>query len=84
MLDQHFSSARARHKLRVGPLGPLMDGFAQHLHEHGYTRVSARAILRHVAHWSRVCALEGEARANRHDAGTRGTISERPPAVLFL
>lgn len=60
MLDDHFSSTRARHKLRVGPLGPLMDGFAQHLHEQGYTRASARAVLGHVAHWSRYALWSGK------------------------
>lgn len=59
MLDQYFSSARARRKLRVGPLGSVMDGFAQQLQEQGYTRVSARQILRHVAHWSRYALWMG-------------------------
>jgi site-specific recombinase XerD len=64
MLERYFKSTRARLKLRVGPLGPHLDGFAQHLHDQGYAHYSTRDTVRHAAHWSRYAHWLGKREAS--------------------
>ena len=48
----HFEIAELD-RLRYGPLGSHLDGFAQCLSEQGYSRLAATCKIRLVAHWSR-------------------------------
>ena len=50
MLDKYFESLFTLEQLRNGPSGPLLDGFAQSLHEDGYSRLTARTYLRAAHH----------------------------------
>jgi len=50
MLDKYFESLFTLEQLRNGPSGPLLDGFAQSLHEDGYSRLTARTYLRAAYH----------------------------------
>ncbi len=49
MLDQFYVFPSTRERLRLGPLGPHIDGFARHLSERGHPRSTARHKIRSVA-----------------------------------
>ena len=50
MLENYFEAAATLTRLRSGPPGPFIDGFAASLHEAGYRRWTARGYLRAAAH----------------------------------
>ena len=50
MLDKYFESAFRLERLRHGPSGPFLDGFAGSLYEDGYSWLTARAYLRAAHH----------------------------------
>jgi hypothetical protein len=49
MIDQFYAAPSSWERLRLGPLGPYIDAFAQHLSERGYMRPAARHKIRVVA-----------------------------------
>lgn len=50
MLDTYFEAAATLARLRTGPFGPFMDGFAGTLCAVGYGRWTARGFLRGASH----------------------------------
>jgi len=53
MVDHFFVEPRALKRLRTGPLGVHIDGFAQRLWEHGYANQSGKIRLRLIGELSR-------------------------------
>ncbi len=51
MLDKYFESPFTLEQLRNGPSGPLLGGFAQSLHEDGYSWWTAQTYLRAANHF---------------------------------
>jgi hypothetical protein len=50
MLETHFAAPKALERLRAGPSGPYMDGFAASLKRDGYGAATAVRYLRAAAH----------------------------------
>jgi len=50
MLEKYFEAAPTLARLRLGPTGPFLDGFAAVLDGAGYARWTARGYLRAAAH----------------------------------
>jgi hypothetical protein len=50
MLVTYFENTYTLNRLRSGPLGQYLDGFAQHLDEQGYAKSVARRMLNAGAH----------------------------------
>ena len=50
MLEIYFESSYTLYRLRSGPLGNYIDGFAQALKDNGYSKQTARRYLRSGAH----------------------------------
>ncbi len=50
MLETYFSARKTLARLRTGPSGPHIDGFADALEREGYSRASAVRYLRAAAH----------------------------------
>ena len=50
MLETYFSAPKTLHRLRTGPSGPHIDGFADTLERAGYAKASAVRYLRNAAH----------------------------------
>ncbi len=50
MLEKYFSAPKTLHRLRAGPSGPYIDGFAAALARDGYSPASAVRYLRAAAH----------------------------------
>lgn len=66
MLETYFEAPATLKRLRSGPTGPFIDGFAAALQEASYTRWTARGYLRAAAHlgiWMQAGDL------NVHDLG---------------
>ena len=53
MIDQFYAAPSSWERLRLGPPGPYIDAYAQHLSERGYIRPAARRKIRVVAGLSR-------------------------------
>ena len=53
MIDQFYSFQSSGKRLRLGPLGPYIDAFAQYLSQQGYAKPTARHKIRAVAGLSR-------------------------------
>lgn len=53
MLEDYFCHPQSLRWLRLGPMGSHMNALAQHFKECGYSRHSARELLRGIAHFSR-------------------------------
>ena len=54
MLEKFFASTRTLHRLRSGPTGPFIDGFAGALGLAGYARGTVRDhvdVVAHVGSW---------------------------------
>ena len=54
MLDQFYQDPLTLQRLRVGPLGPYIDAFAQQLSTRGYAKWGGRQKIRavsHLNHW---------------------------------
>src|SRR3972149_1819896 len=69
MLETFFATPRTLERLRAGPAGPYLDGFARRLKDEGYGRSTAGRYLRAAAHLGRCGGARGG------PAGGRG-----PPA----
>src|SRR5262245_34683504 len=55
MLTDYFRSPRTLNRLRSGPLGSYIEGFAEELKAAGYSRITVRAHLgvsSHLCHWA--------------------------------
>jgi len=63
MLENYFISPQTLRWLRVGPLGPHMDGIAEKFREGSYSRWTARELLRGAGHFSRYAMWVGVADA---------------------
>lgn len=50
MLETYFEAAHTLTRLRSGPTGPFVDGFADSLSKSGYARATAREYLRAAVH----------------------------------
>jgi site-specific recombinase XerD len=51
MLDMYLKTPKTIQRLRSGPLGPYMDGFAATLKERGYSYTTASKYLRSASHF---------------------------------
>ena len=51
MLEAYFSAQKTLARLRTGPSGPHIDGFADALEHDGYSPASAVRYLRAAAHF---------------------------------
>src|SRR5712691_10550478 len=51
MLETYFSAQKTLARLRTGPSGPYIDGFADALEQEGYSPASAVRYLRAAAHF---------------------------------
>lgn len=61
MLDKYFEDASTLARLRSGPTGPFVDGFAGALQASGYARWTARGYLRaatHLGTWMQAAGLD--------------------------
>ena len=52
MLDAYLTSPVTRQRLRSGPAGSHIDGFAAWLHQHGYRPATLDTTLRSLAGWT--------------------------------
>ena len=59
MLEKYFEAAATLARLRSGPTGPFINGFANSLSEAGYSRWTSRGYLRAAAHLGAWMAREG-------------------------
>jgi len=50
MLEKYFSATKTLRRLRTGPSGPYIDGFADALESASYSKASAIRYLRNAAH----------------------------------
>jgi len=50
MLEEYFSAPKTLRRLRTGPSGSYIDGFADALKRAGYSKASAIRYLRNAAH----------------------------------
>ena len=73
MLELYFINPRSCRWLRLGPFGMHIDALAWRFHERGYSRHSARGLLRGASHWSRYAMWLGIESAE----GMTATIAER-------
>ncbi len=53
MLDQFFSRGTVLARLRTGALGPVLDGFVDHLAARGHTHGTIQQYVRHCHHLAR-------------------------------
>ena len=53
MLDQFYARPSSWKRLRLGPLGPYIDAFAQQLSVRGYARSAGRNKIRAVVRFNR-------------------------------
>jgi site-specific recombinase XerD len=60
MLEKYFSAPKTLGRLRGGPSGPHIDGFAHTLEQDGYSRASAVRYLRASAHLGRFLQCNGD------------------------
>jgi site-specific recombinase XerD len=59
MLENYFSAPKTLRRLRVGPTGPYVDGFAGALERDGYAKTAAVRYLRAAAHFGCFVHLGG-------------------------
>lgn len=60
MLEQYFSATHTLHRLRAGPTGPFIDGFAEALGSAGYVRSTVRDhvdVVAHLGAWLRQASV---------------------------
>lgn len=60
MLETYFSAPKTLRRLRSGPSGPYIDGFADALEKAGYSKASAIRYLRNAAHLSQFLQRNGD------------------------
>lgn len=78
MLETYFSAPKTLRRLRTGPSGPYIDGFAAHLGEAGYSSGSAVRYLRAAAHLGHFLERRGMTFADV-DAGISETFRQHLP-----
>lgn len=64
MLSEFFASPVRIRTIRGGPSGTWIEGFANHLYQCGYAKISARRHIRyaeHIAHWAILRGLSVDA-----------------------
>lgn len=61
MLERYFEAPFTLARLRGGPSGPYIDGFARKVEEQGYSWGSGRRFLRSASHIGRFCEVRGVA-----------------------
>ena len=61
MLEEYFEAPFTLARLRGGPSGPYIDGFACKLETQGYSWESGRRYLRSASHIGRFCEVRGVA-----------------------
>src|SRR5271166_5697303 len=61
MLETYFAAPKTLERLRAGPSGPYMDGFAASLKRDGYRAATAVRYLRAAAHLGHFLQSRGEA-----------------------
>lgn len=59
MLESYFEAPTTLNRLRAGPSGPYIDGFARNLSEQGYSRSTAQRYLRSASHLGRFTQIKG-------------------------
>ena len=59
MLEHYFCNPRTLYQLRLGPLGGLIDELAGKIRDEGYSRWTARTLLKGAAHFSRYMLWKG-------------------------
>jgi site-specific recombinase XerD len=59
MLERYFSAPKSLRRLRTGPSGPYIDGFADTLESAGYSKASAIRYLRNAAHLGQFTKCRG-------------------------
>ncbi|MGA3093245.1 MAG: tyrosine-type recombinase/integrase [Terriglobales bacterium] len=59
MLETYFSAPKTLRRLRSGPSGPYIDGFADALENAGYSHASAIRYLRNAAHLGQFLQRKG-------------------------
>lgn len=64
MLERYFTTGKTLKRLRNGPSGPYMDGFAAALERDGYSQASAIRYLRAAAHLGYFLQEQGKALAD--------------------
>src|SRR5712664_4402564 len=64
MLETYFSAPKTLERLRAGPSGPYMDGFAASLKRDGYRAATAVRYLRAAAHLGHFLQDRGGTLAN--------------------
>jgi hypothetical protein len=55
----YFTAPKTLWRIRVGPLGPYVDGFVSWLQEQHYSRFMIQSSVRAVADWSRWLDVHG-------------------------
>jgi site-specific recombinase XerD len=60
MLETYFSAPKTLRRLRSGPSGPYIDGFADALENEGYSKASAIRYLRNAAHLGQFLQRNGD------------------------
>ena len=80
MLDKYFNAPKTIKRLRSGPAGRYIDGFAATLKERGYAYATAVRYLRSASHLALVRAWP-ERLTRVHQRRNVGCISP-PPASL--
>jgi integrase len=78
MLDSYFCAPKTLRRLRAGPSGPYMDGFADVLERDGYAHASAVRYLRAAAHLGCFVHLKGGTWADV-DAGALAAFGRHFP-----
>jgi len=78
MLDSYFCAPKTLRRLRAGPSGPYMDGFADVLERDGYAHASAVRYLRAAAHLGCFVHLKGGTWADV-DAGALASFGRHFP-----
>jgi hypothetical protein len=61
MLEKYFEAPFTLERLRGGPSGPYIDGFACQLERQGYSWETGRRYLRSASHMGRFCEVKGVA-----------------------
>jgi len=74
-LEQIFECPRTLRRLRVGPLGNLLEGFCSWLMEHGFSQWTIRTHLSNVSHLNKYLG--------RPRSGFRESLSSRDIAGFF-
>ncbi len=64
MLETYFAAPKTLERLRAGPSGPYMDGFAASLERDGYRAATAVRYLRAAAHLGHFLQDRGGTLAN--------------------